>query len=178
MKKTLKAAHVANYILELAKRENYKITNLKLQKLVYILYGFHYALTKEKLFSDEIQAWKHGPVIPSLYYQAMHFSSQHINTEFCIQDISEDDSDMGIIDKVIIPKITDKEMRSNLQKLWDAYKGYDAWSLRELTHLKGTPWYKVYNNGEGNRKVIKGTDIQSYYYDTFVSAYGKNAEPV
>ena len=164
----MRAAHVANYILELAKEENYKITNLKLQKLTYIFYGFHYALSDEKLFSDEIQAWKHGPVVPALYYQAMHFKSEHLDMQFFIQDENDRADDIGVIDKIIAPKIDNPELRNNLKKIWNVYKEHGAWDLRELTHLEGTPWYNTYKDGEGDKEKIEPEMIQKYYKETFV----------
>ena len=43
------------------------ISNLKLQKLLYYAQGVTLALTGKPLFSDPIEAWQHGPVVPSVY---------------------------------------------------------------------------------------------------------------
>ena len=64
------AAHIANYILRYFHVNQLEITHLKLQKLLYIAYGWNLVLNKEhpRLFDESIQAWKLGPVIPSVYY--------------------------------------------------------------------------------------------------------------
>lgn len=41
----------------------------KLQKLCYYAQGWHLALYDEELFSEDFQAWIHGPVVPSLYHE-------------------------------------------------------------------------------------------------------------
>lgn len=43
------------------------ITHLKLQKLVYYAQAWSLALFNEPLFKEELQAWTHGPVAPSVY---------------------------------------------------------------------------------------------------------------
>ena len=44
------ASHVANYFLGRAKKERRKITHLKLQKLVYIAYGWCWEILGRQLF--------------------------------------------------------------------------------------------------------------------------------
>ncbi|WP_366513810.1 type II toxin-antitoxin system antitoxin SocA domain-containing protein [Planktotalea sp.] len=53
---------------------------MKLQKLVYIAYGWHLALSGKKLFTEEIEAWKHGPVVPSLYHEFKHLRENPITS--------------------------------------------------------------------------------------------------
>ena len=43
------------------------MSNLKLQKLVYYAQGLHLALYDEPLFTEPIESWYHGPVVPELY---------------------------------------------------------------------------------------------------------------
>ena len=75
-------AAIANNILWLAREEGISVTVMKLLKLVYIVYGWTLASLDHKLFNEPIQAWKHGPVIPSIYYQFDNFGSKPIDT-FC-----------------------------------------------------------------------------------------------
>lgn len=42
---------------------------MQLQKLVYYSQAWHLALTDEPLFPDTVQAWRDGPVIPTLWNQ-------------------------------------------------------------------------------------------------------------
>jgi uncharacterized phage-associated protein len=40
---------------------------MKLQKLLYYAQGWHLAITGQPLFTDPIQAWRDGPVVPGVY---------------------------------------------------------------------------------------------------------------
>jgi uncharacterized phage-associated protein len=45
------------------------ISPLKLQKLVYYAQAWHYTLFNKPLFNEDIEAWRHGPAIRSLYHR-------------------------------------------------------------------------------------------------------------
>jgi len=53
------------------------ISNLKLQKLLYYMQGFHLAVFDSPLFGEEINAWQYGPVVPEIYH---HFKDCGSNT--------------------------------------------------------------------------------------------------
>lgn len=44
------------------------ISNLKLQKLLYFSWLEYYRRNGTPLFEEEFEAWKYGPVVPSVYY--------------------------------------------------------------------------------------------------------------
>ena len=52
------ALNIAKYFIKLTSpEEEYFITNLKLQKLLYYAQGFHLALYAKPLFNEQIKAW-------------------------------------------------------------------------------------------------------------------------
>jgi uncharacterized phage-associated protein len=51
------------------------ISNLKLQKLLYYMQGFHLAVFDSPLFEEEITAWQYGPVVPDIYHHFKVFGS-------------------------------------------------------------------------------------------------------
>lgn len=63
------AAAVADYLLVKARDRGEPLSNLKLQKLLYYAQAWHLALHDRALFSDDFQAWVHGPVLPSQYHR-------------------------------------------------------------------------------------------------------------
>ncbi|MFK5281891.1 Panacea domain-containing protein, partial [Lacticaseibacillus paracasei] len=61
------AMNAARYFLSKQDQEEPDISNLKLLKLLYYAQGTCLALLDRPLFSETIEAWRHGPVVPSVY---------------------------------------------------------------------------------------------------------------
>ena len=98
------------------------ITPLALQKALYYIQGFYYAFYKTFLFSEECEAWVHGPVYRDIYfrYRDYRFDSIEGNDEF--DDSVFSSSEKAILDSVI--------------KNICCYSGK---VLEEFTHSE-TPW--------------------------------------
>lgn len=131
--------HIANFFLDKAEAECVPITPLKLIKLVYIAYGWVLALLGQRLFDEPIEAWKHGPVIPSLYHEFKHYRSEPI-----VGDATWYDLDTGKTSRPTVPG-DDVEVRDILEKVWAAYRRLSGWALRQKTHEDGTPWSQTYD---------------------------------
>ena len=115
------ALGVANYFLckaqEATEEDHELISNLKLQKLVYYAQGLFMAVHGKRLFSDKIEAWAYGPVVPELYYHYKEYQSKGIRT-----------------DKNFNPSIIDKETKNFLDEIYEAFGQYSAISLMNLAH--------------------------------------------
>jgi uncharacterized phage-associated protein len=123
------AAAVANEFLKLARRDGKSLTNMKLQKLVYIAQGWSLALLGRPLFYNEIKAWIWGPVIPRLYKPLRKYGAGVV-TEFVPTDdgpIDPQSAEMAVIKGV-----------------WNAYKDFSAAQLSAITHKEGTPWSQTW----------------------------------
>ena len=122
---------VAAYFLNKANSDDAGdlISNLKLQKLVYYAQGFSLAIFDRALFSEEIDAWQHGPVVPDLYHRFKAFGSGAIETpaEFEPESLSADEQ--GLLDEV-----------------YDVYGQFSAWKLRNMTHDE-PPWKEAVKTG-------------------------------
>ena len=57
---------IANAFLKKAKQSEIGVTQMKLQKLVYIAHGWTLALSAKPLVNQEPEAWDRGPVFPEL----------------------------------------------------------------------------------------------------------------
>jgi uncharacterized phage-associated protein len=139
--------HIANYFLDQAEAEGRPMEQMKLIKLVYIAYGWFLALKNEKLFDEPIQAWDHGPVIPSIYHEFKHYRGDPIHERSAFYDLDTSE--------FIYPDVepTDLETRDVLSKVWAAYRGFSGWSLRNKTHQPGTPWTDTYEKGVRNKVI-------------------------
>ncbi|WP_251861983.1 type II toxin-antitoxin system antitoxin SocA domain-containing protein [Clostridium sp. Marseille-Q2269] len=135
---------VAKYVINKSIEMETPISNLKLQKILYFIQGEFLSVLKKPAFLQEIQAWKHGPVVPEVYYEFNKYIADEITSKF--NDFNEtilEKKDRNIIDKVI---------KDNLNK--------DAWKLVQITH-KQSPWIDNYKPGENI--IIPNGDIKKYF---------------
>jgi uncharacterized phage-associated protein len=153
---TYTAQHVANFFLDCGEKDNIPISPLKLIKLVYIAYGWNMALTNERLFEEPIEAWRHGPVIPSLYHEFKHFGSNPISSK--AEDVDLDTYEL------VVPRVPTTDAQTNfvLNKVWAAYKHFRAWDLRQKTHEPDSPWNRVYAEGKKDA-LLRDDDIRAHY---------------
>lgn len=137
-----KVMDIANKIL--AEGENCNagelISNLKLQKLLYYMQGFHLAYFNEPLFDEDIEAWQYGPVVPCVYEKYKKFGSNGINTE----------------NEAIKLKLTEESLFGEVIRV---YGQYSAVGLMNMTHSE-TPW-KSTNTGIGS--VISKEKMKSFF---------------
>src|SRR5438309_2092560 len=77
------AQTIANYLIWRANSDEdlgENITNLKLQKLLYYVQGFHLAMNGAPLFNEDIRAWDHGPVVPQVYRKYREYGAAALPT--------------------------------------------------------------------------------------------------
>lgn len=115
---------ISRYFLHLASRgdEPCPITHMQLQKLMYYAQGWSLALHGRPLFSGHIEAWKHGPVVPSLFG---HYTSHRS------RPLPWSKADRGAA-------LTQAE-RDHVEAVWADYGRFSAARLREMTHAEA-PW--------------------------------------
>ena len=148
----------ANYFLSKYKRR--KISPLKLQKLVYISHGWHMALYDDVLVDDEfVEAWRYGPVFPSLYHEFKEYGADPITREG-----TDLDSDF----ELVTPRIPASDARTTgfLDKIWEVYGGFTGSQLSAMTHAVRTPWYEIWNENPSMRnRHIPNDLIKKHYQD-------------
>lgn len=149
------SSEIANFFLEQGKKDK-QMTQMKLNKLVYFAQGWYLAINDAPLFDEEVQAWQHGPVIPSLYHEFKHFGAHQITPK--THSIQWNDED-GLYYKTI--RTADTETKTILNKIWSLFGKYDGWELRNLTHKEDTPWSKA--DKSYFHSVIKKDDIKDFY---------------
>lgn len=141
----MKANDIADYLLATyysCEGDSDNISHLKLQKLLYYCQAWHLTAFGQPLFEDEIQAWAHGPAIPSVFSRFRGYQIYDIiNTKDikCTIELPEDTKD--IIDDVmdIYGKHTGRylEALTHSEAPWiDAREGLEEWQAgnKEITH--------------------------------------------
>lgn len=119
---TYTADQVARFFLSVTDPEDNDVSNLKLQKLCYYAQGICTAMRGMPLFSDRIEAWDHGPVVPKLYHAYKQYGSQPV------PPVTDFDSEQ------IVPAD-----RKALFDIYEYYGQFSAWRLRNMTHEE-PPW--------------------------------------
>lgn len=139
---------IANDFIKAAKEGKVKfLTPMKLQKLMYFLYGEYYAETGTPLFSESFQAWKYGPVLSSVYQEFKEYGYREI-----------DNYSTDALGNVVVISRSNPQ-NSSYVKVFDRicrkYKGFTGVELSELTHESGTPWAETLANGLISPEKIK-----------------------
>jgi uncharacterized phage-associated protein len=150
---------IANEFLERARRERRSLTHMQLQKLVYLAHGWNLAVNGRELIEDEFEAWDFGPVVRKLYAALARYGRSNISRMIRWGDDSPFMSD----DAETASAVLDQEETDVLNKVWEEYKGFEAFKLSALTHAKNSPWFNVYEKGKN--KVINNNAIWDYFAD-------------
>ena len=136
------AKELARYIIsEIKKRmgrsylEEFDVTPLKLQKLLYYVQGYSLALTGKPAFSDKIEAWQYGPVMDSVYQEYKKYSRNIIPYEEIKGTELTDDTLSEIVRLVLSDKLR-----------------YSGEALARATHGEA-PWHDSYKGAYTNAEI-------------------------
>lgn len=167
----INALSVANYFIELAHKENRPIHLLGLVKRVYIAHGFSLAMLDKPLIDprfDRVEAWKYGPVIPSVYHSFKQYKASPITEPTVIMECDE-----NFTPTFITPTLTDEKAKMIVEMVWSRYRNYTDSQLVSLTHREGTPWGACYVPGE-NREIPDR--FTKFFYSKLVKIILNNAK--
>jgi uncharacterized phage-associated protein len=151
---------LANRFLELAGSQG--LTQLQIQKLVYIAHGWTLAITGEPLTSTEPEAWDRGPV-----YRDLRSKISHIGSNRLTRRIHENDDNPFA---VFASENRGREITANLNEteeeiislVWNRYGHLHGFTLSDLTHEPNTPWHNVYHR-RGRNAAISNDEIEEHY---------------
>ncbi len=140
------ALKVASYVIWYCQQRSYIISNLKLQKILYFIQAQFLVFGNENkaCFSDDIQAWKFGPVVPDVYRKYRLYGNAHIPSF----DKEENFSEIAEKDKAMINRMVDR------------CADYTASQLTATTE-RTTPYQEAY--AKGTQTVITHESIRKFY---------------
>lgn len=128
------ALTIAKYIVTKCVQDGCPVSNLQLQKILYFVQLDSLKRTKAPAFSDDIEAWKFGPVVPDVYYHFCGFGALPILATY---EVDSHLASNGFMNRVVEEK-----------------RAMDPWDLVEEAHEPGKPWAIIFKGGEGNHAVI------------------------
>ena len=120
-------------------------TPLKLQKLLYLLYGSYAIRHNKRLFEEPFVAWYFGPVLFSVYQGFKAYRNRPINH-------------YGRVGKKSYLAKNENILRE-IAMVVSEYGTRDAATLVNLTHLPGGAWAKAYKGGLGRGRPLGLRDI-------------------
>jgi putative zinc finger/helix-turn-helix YgiT family protein len=126
------------------------ITHLSLQKALYYIQGFYFAFNNEFLFSEDCEAWVHGPVYRSVYYKYSDYKYEEIEKPIFI-----DDSIFTNMEKLLFDSVV---------RYFCCFSGK---ILEDFTHME-TPWLRARKDlkiNESSDRIIPKEDIGRFFVE-------------
>ena len=120
---------VANYLLE--KNKHSQCLGMDQMKLIYLVYqchGLHLAEYNAPLVNELVEAWKYGPIFPSIYQETKDTGTKPLTKPF--DDPSGD-------------QLT-AQQKQLADEVYADHCKFDGIELMLKTHEKGTPWHDTY----------------------------------
>ncbi len=138
------ACDVAAYILE----KLGPVSHMKLQKLVFYSQAWSLVWDEKPLFTDRIEAWANGPVVPSVY--------QLLRGKFTVTV-----ADLAPVS----PEAISPEQRETIDRVLNFYGDKNPQWLSDLTHME-RPWLAARDGlppGARSDALITHASMAEYY---------------
>jgi uncharacterized phage-associated protein len=146
MNEKLDARALANLVLSEAWSRSIQISNLKLQKLVFLCHAFLLVEKNRDMIRGDFVAWKYGPVHHDVYDAFKSFRDQPIDRlAKRVNPVTEREAE--------IATIQDQDVRDVVGKVVSFYGAWSAVELVNLTHAENGPWDVVVKAAKKNANV-------------------------
>lgn len=137
---------VANRFIELAAEKGQKLTNMQLQKLVFLANGLFLAKTSFPLTFHNVHAWKWGPVFPQLYKRFSAYGASQIVAPAACEEAAVE--------------VGSKE-DAMIRLVWEKFGGFSGAKLSAITHQPDSPWEVTWKAEQYG--VISSDLIRDFY---------------
>ncbi len=151
-----KAVDIAIALLEEAQKRGLQLTQMQLQKLVYVAHGLSLATRDLPMIQENVNAWQYGPVIPEVYHRFKNYGNQNI--------------DFYSLPEANYPRMVDVESQNIIATTLDNFGQLSGGQLSEMSHRVGSPWHSVWYDGCGHeiRGAIINNDLIRQHYQQMV----------
>lgn len=139
--------HVLSAAKHLAKKSGWTLSNLELQKILYLAHMFYLGRNGDPLVFGSFEAWDYGPVHPDLYHRVKVYGADPV------QDIF-----YGVGDLLQGPE------KAILEEALKDLGHLGPGRLVNATHRKGGAWATHYQPGS-RQSVIPNSAILAEYQD-------------
>lgn len=145
---------LADYVLE----QKGSMSHLKLQKLLYLIEGYHLAYFQESLIDDDFEAWVHGPVSRKIYDS---FKGKAVlYGDVCYDPPHGAESRVDVLGNIL----TYGQMEI-IDEVLDLYGNDSGLVLESITHSQ-EPWInarKGVPQGDRCDKSISKNEMKAYF---------------
>ena len=151
------AIAVANYFVRKGVDARSMLTPMQVNKLVFISHGWYLAVTSKPLILESPQAWKHGPVVSSVYHWLKRYGGDPVDV-VAFPSSYEEDSFAALN--------MDENAKRLLDAVWSGYGKKTGMELSSITHVQNSPWDIVWNREGAKNKIgvpIPDQLIREYY---------------
>jgi uncharacterized phage-associated protein len=138
---------IANFMLSEFDPNEFEITNLKLNKVLYYVQAFQLVRFSRPLIKNHFEAWDHGPIVRVVYHEFKSFDRSPITT--LARHLNYASGEQEVIAHQDIPAMLQKFIGD----VASHYMKFSASQLRQMTHKVGGPWYQVYHSAPDQRGI-------------------------
>lgn len=139
------AVHALAAAKRICEQSGWSLSNLELQKILYIAHMYYLGKTEIPLVTGHFEAWDYGPVNPAVYHEAKVFGRSPVGNIF------HDVEDLG-----------DSDEREILDEVVQVFADHTPGRLVAITHWDKGAWAKNYTPGMRNNLISNKDIIQEF----------------
>lgn len=149
---------LANFILDVADRRGFSVTNMALQKIMFFAHGWSLAERGKPLLTATFEAWPRGPVLPIIYRQFSKFGREPIRDRATRIDM------ISGHDEYVSPILANEDA-DFVQSVTEMLAPVSAFVLSDMSHEPDGPWDLVWNSKQRtNPGMVISHDLIADYF--------------
>ena len=153
------STQIANIFIERALNAGRHLTQMQLQKLVYISHGWNLAIHNSPLTDDSPEAWDYGPVYRQLWEALRRYGSSPVSRPIQVGDIGSF-ADNATENITVTLNESEQEL---VTSVYNNYSKFHAYQLSAMTHEDDTPWHTTYVQNHNIRGIIDNNLIRDHF---------------